>query len=215
MGVSKEMQELFKRVVKVDPAQIGHYIDGGFMNPSIKPISEDMKVIGPAYTVRFAGKSSIMLYYALSKAPKGSVLVVDRMGEDRFASTGEMVVRTAMFFGLAGIIVDGPSTDTIPQKKLGLPLFSTGRSAVTTNMETVDGEYNIPVNCGGVVVNPGDIIYGDADGVIVMKPDQLETLLEKGEAADQNEVKMRAAFEKGEGHLYLPDIIKKVEAAQI
>lgn len=211
MTIDKKTQELFERAKKVDPAQIGHYIDGGFMSPKIKPISEDMKVIGPAFTVRFAGKSSIMLYYAMSKAPKGSVIVIDRMGENRFACVGEIVVRTAMSLGLAGIVVDGPSTDTRPQKELGLPLFSSGRSAVTTNIDSVNGDYNIPVNCGGVVVEPGDIIYGDVDGVIVAKPDMLEKLVEKGEAADAREVIMRESFERGDGHPFLADIVKKVE----
>lgn len=214
MSIDKKTLELFERAKKVDPAQIGHYIDGGFMSPNIKPISEGMKIIGPAYTVRFAGKSSIMLYYAMSKAPKGSVIVIDRMGEKRFSCVGEIVIRTAKLFGLAGVIVDGPNTDTRSQKEIGLPVFSTGKSAVTTIIGSVDGDYNQPVCCGGVVVEPGDIVYGDTDGVIVSKPKLFEKLVEQGEAADRDEMEMRRNFESGKVDPFIEDIVKIVEEAR-
>ncbi len=65
-----DMNELFARALKTDPAQIGHYVQGGFMDASIKPISEDIKMIGPAFTVRLPGNDNAMLYYAMKRAPK-------------------------------------------------------------------------------------------------------------------------------------------------
>ena len=99
-----DMNELFARALKTDPAQIGHYVQGGFMDASIKPISEDIKMIGPAFTVRLPGNDNAMLYYAMKRAPKGSVVVIDRMGDKRVAAVGEMVVQAARSLGLAGII---------------------------------------------------------------------------------------------------------------
>ena len=95
-----DMNELFARALKTDPAQIGHYVQGGFMDASIKPISEDIKMIGPAFTVRLPGNDNAMLYYAMKRAPKGSVVVIDRMGDKRVAAVGEMVVQAAKSLGL-------------------------------------------------------------------------------------------------------------------
>lgn len=75
-------KELIDRFMKVDPAQLGHFVKNGYMNTSIKPVSKDFKMIGSAVTVRMTGDSNIMLYYAVEHAPKGSVIVVDRGGEN-------------------------------------------------------------------------------------------------------------------------------------
>ena len=116
-----DLEKLFERALKTDPAQIGHYVQGGFMDASIKPISEDIKMIGPAFTIRLPGNDNAMLYYAMKRAPKGSVIVIDRMGDKRVAAVGEMVVQAARSLGMAGIVVDGPNTDTRPIKALGFP----------------------------------------------------------------------------------------------
>ncbi|MBP5211661.1 MAG: RraA family protein, partial [Pyramidobacter sp.] len=84
-------QEIRDRFMKVDPAAIGHFISRGFMKPEIKPVTDEMKIIGPAYTVRCTARDSSALYYAIQKAPKGSVLVVDRAGDHTFACVGEFV----------------------------------------------------------------------------------------------------------------------------
>lgn len=192
-----KMKELFERALKVDPAQIGHYVQGGFMNMTIKPVSDDMKVIGPAFTIRLPGKDNSMLYYAMKKAPKGSVIVIDRMGDQRISCFGEIATLSAKTLGMAGVVIDGPSTDTRAIKELNFPVFSTGRSAVTNVLQGFDGEYGIPVNCGGAVVCPGDIVYGDIDGVIVAPPDRFEEFVQKAEAADRNEVLFKKRFAEG------------------
>ena len=192
-----EFEKLFERALKTDPAQIGHYVQGGFMDASIKPISEDIKMIGPAFTIRLPGNDNAMLYYAMKRAPKGSVIVIDRMGDKRIACLGEMVALSARTLGMAGIVVDGPNTDTRAIKAMGFPIFSTGRASVTNTFKGIDGEYNVPVNCGGAVVCPGDIVYGDLDGVIVAPADRFEELVEKAEAADRNEVLWRENFAAG------------------
>lgn len=185
--MDSKLKKLFERAKKVDPAQIGHYIQGGFMDASIKPVTDDMVVIGPAFTVRLPSNDNTMLYYAVEHAPEGSVIVIDRMGERRIACIGEVCALNAKMRGMAGMIVDGPSTDTRAIKKMGFPVFSTGRSAVTNVLKGTDGEFGIPVNCGGAVVCPGDIVYGDLDGVIVAPADKFEELLVKAEAATKAE----------------------------
>ena len=186
--------EVIARAMKVDPAQVGHYVESGYMSPSIKPIDDNSKICGPAFTVRTPTNDNAILYYAIKRAPKGSVLVVDRMGEQRFACCGEMVVRAAMSRGLAGIVIDGPSTDTRSIRELGFPVFSTGRSAVTNVLLGINGEYDITVNCGGCVVHPGDIIFADLDGVVVCPPESFEEFLAKAEEGDAREVEYRKMY---------------------
>ena len=192
-----KLLDLLERAQKADPALLGHHIIGGFMSPEIKPISDDLKVIGPAFTVRIPTNDNLVLYHAMQFAPKGSVLVIDRMGEHRIGCVGEMVVRNAMHYGIKGIVVDGPSTDTKAIRELGFPLFSTGRSAFTNILRGADGEFGVPVNCGGATVCPGDIIYGDLDGVIALPQDKLEDAVLFAEGFLKVEEFTKAQFEKG------------------
>ena len=190
-------EELRERFLKVDPATIGHYISGGYMRPEMKPINRNTKVVGPAYTVRLQGKDSAMLYYALKHAPKGSVIVIDRCGDNTYACVGEMVALLAKYQGFAGIIVDGPATDSIGIEKSEFPVFCTSISAVTTNVIGVSGESDVTISCSGAVVRPGDIIFGDADGVIVLPPEGYEEALEKAEKSVENEKSLREHFKNG------------------
>lgn len=189
-------QEIKNRFMKVDPAQIGHYLKSGYMNPEIKPIYKTAKIVGPSYTVRMPGKDSTALYYAMKRAPKGSVIVIDREGDSLYACTGEIVATVAKKLGMAGIVLDGPATDSIAIENMQFPVFCKGLSPVTTNLLGISGEYNITVQCGGAVVNPGDIVFGDADGVIVMPPDNYELLLEKAEAATEAEIRTKKIIEE-------------------
>lgn len=191
-------QEIINRFIKVDPATVGHYIGGGYMHPKMKPLKHDeSKMVGPAYTVRIPGRDSAGLYYAISKAPKGSVIVIDRCGDDIFACCGEMVATYAQGCEMAGIVLDGPATDSIALENLDIPVFCTGISAVTTIILGVTGEVDIPISCAGAIVNPGDIVFGDADGVIVMPPDNYEEALKKAEISVANEVEQRKIFGSG------------------
>jgi regulator of RNase E activity RraA len=183
--------------MKTDPAQIGHFIKSGFMGPRIKAVFKQAKVVGPAFTIRIPVNDSAMIYYAMQKAPKGSVIVIDRQGDGVYACAGEIVVLAAKSLGMAGIVVDGPSTDSIAIEEIGFPVFSTGLSPVTTTLLGLTGEYDLPVQCGGTVVNPGDIVFGDADGVIVIPPERVEELVEKAENADSLEDQLKKHMENG------------------
>lgn len=207
--------ELRDRLLKVAPAQFGHHIEHGFMHPRIKPVEPDMKIVGTAYTVRATERDGSALYYAIMKAPKGSVIVVDRGKEDIFAIAGDQLVLMMKHRELGGLVIDGPATDRVGLGKLGFPVFCTGFSPVTTLCKGTNGEVDIPIQCGGAVVHPGDIILGDADGVIALSPDVLtEELLVAAEKMTQNEMRRAERIEK-EGYLFLKredvDIIKFFE----
>lgn len=190
-------EELRQRLLKTSPAQMGHYIEGGYMSPEIKPVYEQAKMAGPAYTVRLMADDSVTLYYAMERAPKGSVIVIDRGGDNTFACCGEIVAYAAKTLGMAGIVVDGPATDSIAIKEMQFPVFSKGLSAVTTRFLGVSGQYNIPVSCGGVSVSPGDIIFGDADGVICLSVDDCYKYVSCAEKDDLEEMEWKEKMRRG------------------
>lgn len=191
------MENVLEKLMEVDPAQIGHYISGGFMDPAIKPLSRTFKIAGPAWPVRLYANDNATFYYALDKAPKGSIIVIDRAGDRVYAPIGEVAATAAMYAGMKGIVVDGPVTDSCAIERMGFPVFSRGLSAVTTGALGLKGDYDIPIQCGGAVVKTGDIIFGDADGVVVLPPDQLEELLEKALKANEIEKVRLAELRKG------------------
>lgn len=189
-------QEIRNRFMKVEPAAIGHHIASGFMRPNIKPVSDDMKMVGPAYTVRLTARDSSALYYAMQKAPKGSVLVVDRTGDHTFACVGEFCAEMIKACGMAGVVIDGPATDKLALKASGFPVFCTGFSPVTCNVTGTSGEVQIPIECGGAAVCPGDIIFGDADGVIIV-PSNYMPYLEAAEKKVAEEAIKRKQLKNG------------------
>ncbi len=194
-------EEMKARFLTTDPATYGHYLGVSFMGPKMKPICKTSKMIGPAYTVRLMGKDSFALYKALEDAPKGSVIVIDRCGDEVYACVGEMVARNAKSLGMAGIVIDGMATDSLWIEKMDFPVFCTGISVVTTNVWGITGEWQTDISCCGAVVHPGDLVFGDANGVVVLPPEGFEEMLEKAEEAAKREIVMRAKFERGEGPL--------------
>ncbi|MCI8455359.1 MAG: RraA family protein [Lachnospiraceae bacterium] len=207
--------ELRERLLKIAPAQFGHHIEHGFMHPRIKPVEPFMKLAGPAVTVRATERDGSALYYAIMKAPKGSVIVVDRGEEDMFAIAGDQLVLMMKHRELGGLVIDGPATDRIGLGKLGFPVFCTGFSPVTTLCKGTNGVVQVPVQCGGAVVHPGDIILGDADGVIALSPKTLtEELVQTAENMTKSEL-IRAEKVEKEGYRFLQrddmDVIKFFE----
>lgn len=212
MEFTKELRE---RLLKIAPAQFGHHIEHGFMHPRIKPVEPEMKIAGPAYTVRATERDGSALYYAIMKAPKGAVIVVDRGREDVFAIAGDQLVLMMKHRELGGLVIDGPATDRIGLGKLGFPVFCTGFSPVTTLCKGTNGEVQTNIQCGGAAVHPGDIILGDADGVIALEPQVLtEELIRAAEKMTENE-RIRAEKVEKEGYRFLKrddvDIIRFFE----
>ena len=201
---------LYDRLMGVDPGTIGHYITGGFMDPRIKPVRRDSKMCGPAYTVRMEGNDSAPLHLALRQAPKGSVIVIDRCGETLHTPIGDMVALFAQVQGFAGLVIDGPVTDSRGIEKLDIPVFCTGFTPAITKILGITGETQVNVVCGGAPVRPGDIVFGDADGVVVLDPETVEEPLKKAEANIAREPALREKLLSG--GLLTVDIFKLLDA---
>lgn len=181
--------EIFRRLEGIETT---HLADANkqvrVMDSGIRPIRLGLKLIGRAYTVR-AVEDFMTVVLALADAQPGEVLVVDTAGSQR-AVVGELFSYEARRRGLAGIVVDGPIRDTVTIRAIDLPVYARTCTPMAGTTQKIF-ERQQPVNCGGVTVNPGDILLGDDDGIIVVSEDELATLLP---IAEQIEARERVAI---------------------
>lgn len=185
--VKRLPEELIERFKKISPSELGHALEFGFVNPEISLMdkSKEIYLVGTAITVRIPAVDSTMVYKAMTYAKPGDILVIDMQGEKRHAPWGEMTTLTAKRFGISAVIIDGPNTDSNAIKDLDFSVYSKGQSNLTTKILGYRGDVNVPVQCGGVVVSPGDLILADNDGILVVPYTHAEQLIEIGEKFEE------------------------------
>lgn len=133
----------------------------------IRPLHPDMAVWGPAYPVRVGRGDNKALHLAMDDIPPGSVIVIDGQGAMDRAVLGDLVVHRMMYLGIAGVVVNGCVRDSQHIADLEFPTFCKGVAPFAPT-KNVDGEINEPLGIDGVAINPGDIVVGDADGVVIV-----------------------------------------------
>lgn len=137
------------------------------LDPTIKPLKESYKVAGRAFTVKMPVGDNLVVLKAIREAKPGDVLVIDAKGDTYRAIAGDFIVGMAQTLGIKGIVVDGVIRDIEGTKQLNYPVFCKG-TTIAASSKAGMGEINIPISCGGQTIYPGDIIVGDADGVVVI-----------------------------------------------
>ena len=158
------------------------------------PSEENM--VGVALTVKARPGDNLMLHKALNMAVAGDVIVVSNEGDRSQSLLGEIMMTYGRHKGLAGMVIDGPMRDVDSIYSLGVPMYAVGSTPGGPYKEG-PGEINVPVSIGGVVVNPGDILVGDADGIVVIAPADAPELLGKAQAKFQKEQEIFRAIEAG------------------
>lgn len=146
----------------------------------IVPTSDGGVLAGPACTVKVYPGDNLMIHAVLDIAQPGDVVVVDTAGAATTAVLGDMVTNKAKARGLSGFVVDGLVRDVDGMMKAGLPVFARG---VTPRgpLHRGPGEINYSICCGGVSVDPGDIVLAGSDGVVVVPLDSADTILARAE----------------------------------
>jgi len=151
------------------------------MRHVIRPLWTPMpRVAGPAYTVRTIKHDNLMLHAAIYHAEPGDVIVV-QAGDDRMAVAGGNVCAVAQRRGVAGLVVDGVIRDVAESRGRSFPVFARGVSPIPGRQDG-PGEIGGPITCGGVRVNPGDVVVADEDGIVVVPRARAETLLKNARA---------------------------------
>ncbi len=150
------------------------------MNSRITPMNA-APLLGCAFTVKVRAGDNLMFHKAMDMAQPGDVIVIDAQNEQSYAITGELMIMWLRRRGVSGLIVDGCIRDIASVRNMDFPVYATG---VTPNgpVKEGGGEINFPVMCGGQVVTPGDIVVGDADGVVVIDPADAPEVLQKAKA---------------------------------
>ena len=168
----------------------------GALDSGIKPIDPNSVVAGPALTVDTRPADNLMLHFALLKARPGDVLVVDAKGFLEAGPWGDVLTLAAMKAGIAGLVINGAVRDACAIVSMGFPVFCRGLSIKGTG-KNQPGKVNVPIAIGDVIINPGDIIVGDRDGVAVVAADQVDQVIAASLARERKEDELRAGIEQG------------------
>ncbi len=190
--INRPDPELVRRFVPLHSADLSDVMNRSrTMDRGIKPLYLPIKkVIGPAVTVSVPTGAFQVVKEAMQLTRAGDVLVINAYGNLYGALLGGNVCRGLVARGLAGMIADGAIRDVSEIREDGLAVYARG---ITTAMGPIEGpgEVNVPIACGQVVVNPGDIVVADEDGIVVVPPEEAEWVaeetakLEAGHAAVQ------------------------------
>lgn len=196
-SISRPSSELVEAFYKHSTATV-HEAMGrlGAMNYKIKSLAKGMKICGPAYTVRAQAGDNVMILKAIKESQKGDVIVVDCGRCIESGPFGELAAAECKVKGLGGFITSGSVRDTAEIIAMGFPVFSVGISIVGTVKETI-GYINHPVSVCDVIVNPGDIILGDDDGIVVIPLHSAQEILEKSDLRVAKEAKTMEKIQQG------------------
>ncbi|MGI6169199.1 MAG: 4-carboxy-4-hydroxy-2-oxoadipate aldolase/oxaloacetate decarboxylase [Christensenellales bacterium] len=204
--------DCLKKIAKHSAATIHEAIGRiGAMKPEIKPLDRSMKCVGRALTVQTHAGDNIMLIKAISMAQPGDVLVINSSRTIYSGPFGEVLATECITRGIFGMVFDGSVRDSAEIIEMGFPVFSTGISILGTSKATL-GTINHPISCGGVVVNPGDVILADCDGVVVIPYDMADEAAEKADARVAKEEKMKTLLKNGASQLELGGYQKILDA---
>jgi RraA family protein len=149
----------------------------GTLDGRIAPLAPSMRMAGPAFTVEVRPGDNLMIHAAITMAKPGDVLVVDGKGDRTCALMGSIMINACKKLGLAGVVVDAAVRDTEELRELGFPVYAAGANP-NGPTKFVPGRINWPISCGGVAIHPGDLVVGDADGVVVVEREKAASLLE-------------------------------------
>ena len=168
------------------------------MASGIRTLTEPLRLVGTAITVKTYPGDNLMVHKALDVAEPGDVIVVDTNGSRRNAAMGDLVATKARHRGVRGFVVDGLVRDIPGIRALGdLPVFARGVTPVGP-LHRGPGEINHPICAGGVVVHPGDVVVGDLNGVAVVPRQSAPEVLERLRGRVAKEADYTSAVARGE-----------------
>jgi 4-hydroxy-4-methyl-2-oxoglutarate aldolase len=168
----------------------------GALHGRIAALRPRMKLAGPALTVEVRPGDNLMIHAAMSLARPGDVLVIDGKGDQTAALMGTIMMTACKQLGLAGVVIDGAVRDSLEIDEMDFPVFSFGTNP-NGPTKNVPGRIGHPVSIGGVMVRPGDLIVGDADGVVAIERERAAALLPAARKKVDDEAARIAAIRKG------------------
>ncbi len=166
----------------------------GALPAAIKPVAPGMKICGPAFPVKGPPLDNLALHFGIDEAKPGDVIVADVGGHYEGGYFGEVMCTSAMGLKLGGLVIDGCVRDGAELAEMGWPVFSRGL-AMRGTLKDLNGDLyiNERIALGEAIIEPGDLVVGDTDGVVVIPKAMAADVIEAGIAREANEA---AAMEK-------------------
>ena len=168
----------------------------GSADPAIKPLDTGVRLLGAALTVRCHPKDNLMLHKALQIAQPGDIIVAATDGYPNAGYFGDLMATSAMARQVGGLAIDGCVRDSAEIIEMGFPIFCRGTCMRGTVKKTL-GSVNHPVLFGDVVVNPGDLVLGDDDGMVIIPQSKMQAVLEATRQRIEKEKGKAAALKQG------------------
>ncbi|HLK70073.1 MAG TPA: 4-carboxy-4-hydroxy-2-oxoadipate aldolase/oxaloacetate decarboxylase [Bryobacteraceae bacterium] len=169
----------------------------GLMRPYLRPIYASARIGAPAVTVSCHPGDNLMIHAAIEVCRHGDILVVAPTSESTDGMFGELLAVSCRAHGIAGLIIDAGVRDTAELTAMQFPVWSKAVCAQGT-VKASAGSVNVPIVCAGALVNPGDVIVGDADGVVVVPRIEAPRVAELAEQRRSKEEKTRERLARGE-----------------
>lgn len=205
---------LMAKLAKVSAASVtSQLIKRGFRTRAIANVTpvnpQTPRLVGVAHTLRYIAMREDLATgermaapdhpqrRAIETAAPGSVLVVDTHGADVSGTFGDILIARMRVRGLAGVVSDGPMRDVAELRRMPFPVFARGNAAPPSYASMLAVDAQVPISCGGVAVFPGDIVLGDADGVVVIPPAVADAVVADALEQDRLEAFIRQRVEAG------------------
>jgi 4-hydroxy-4-methyl-2-oxoglutarate aldolase len=170
----------------------------GVMPTVIKPLRDDWTLCGSVYTVQSPGGDNLWLHRAIYTALPGDILVVHTSGVHDFGYWGEIMATAAIARGLAGLVIDGGVRDARLLREMPFPVFSRGLSIRGTGKDFgARGWLGAPTMFEGLIVNSGDLLFGDCDGVVVIPREQARSVIDASVAREKKEADIMECLRLG------------------